>query len=918
MSKKMFLVDGSALYYRSYFAFVRNPLINSKGENTSTTFGFLNTLLKLITREIPDYLAIVFDTSVPTFRHEMYEKYKATRERMPDEMRAQYPRLISTLERLNFPMVEKDRYEADDIIGTLTTKYASDEMSVFIVSGDKDMAQLVNEHTVMYAVGKGPKPPEILDTDGVMQKFQVRPDQIVDYLALMGDSSDNIPGVPKIGKVTAKNLLNAFDSLDGIYENIDQIKKGIIKQNLITYKDDAYLSQKLATIEVNTPLDLTLDDLTFRSWDIETATRVLKELEFPQMLGRMLKLSNNAGNAPAISEKQNAPAYSHEDDQVNYKLIKNDQQLNTLLTNLEKNGHFVFDLETSSLDPFQAKIAGIAISYEEKSASYIPLDHPDISLPYEETLKAIKPIMENDDIRKYGQNLKFDTAILEHHNIYVKNVYFDSMLASYVLDPSRRHHNLDFLAQNLLDYTMIPIKELIGSGKSQKKMTEIPARDVTSYACEDADITLRICNILEPEINKSPMKGLFYNLEMPLLGVLRKMEKNGIRIDLDLLKKISLDLEEQISRLVSEIYDIADMAFNINSPQQLGTVLFEDLKIHEELGKRRPKKTKTGQISTSEQTLERYAAHPVVQKVLDYRKYTKLKNTYIDAFPALVNPVTGKIHTSYMQAVAATGRLSSTNPNLQNIPIRTEIGKEMRRAFIPSTPGYVLLSADYSQVELRIMAHLSGDPTLIDGFHHSQDIHAATAASILGIELADVTADQRRKAKEINFGIMYGMNKYGLANRLHISAQEAEEFIFEYFATYPNIQLFMRETIEKARIQGYVETMMHRRRYLPEIKSANRNIREFAERTAINTPIQGSAADMIKQAMINVNRYMEEEQPPAAMLLQVHDELVFEVEKSFADEFAKKIENIMSHAIALSVPLVVESGSGANWLEAHG
>lgn len=915
MTEKMFLIDGSALYYRSYFAFIRNPLINSKGEDTSVTFGFLNTLLKLISTEKPQYLTVVFDTSVPTFRHEMYDKYKATRERMPEEMRAQYPRLISTLSGLEFCQIEKDRYEADDIIGTLAQKYASSNLQVYIVSGDKDMAQLVNNNTFMYAVGKGPKPADILDVDGVIDKFGVRPDQIIDWLALMGDASDNIPGVPKVGKVTAQKLLAAYENLDGIYTHIDEVK-GKIKENLITYKEDAYLSQKLATIELNTPLDIDLKAQQFKPWDPETATSVLKELEFPQMLGRMLKLSASP-EAKSVEPEPTMDNRSHSTSDVTYELIASLEMLDGVLEKLKRTKGFVFDLETSDLDPFQAKIAGIALSWLEGQAYYIPLSHPDISLPYQDVLDRLKPILENDSIRKYGQNLKFDTAIFAHHNIEVQNVYFDSMLASYVLNPSNRQHGLDALAEKLLDYTMIPIKDLIGSGKSQKRMTDIPAAEVTAYACEDADITLRICKILEAEIDNSAVKKLFYNLEMPLIAVLRTMEENGICIDLDLLKSISVDLDRQLKTLIGEIHKIAGHEFNISSPQQLGNILFEDLKIHEELGKRKPKKTKSGQISTSEQTLERYAAHPVVQKVLDYRQFTKLKNTYIDAFPELVNPLTGKLHTSYMQAVAATGRLSSTNPNLQNIPIRTALGKEMRRAFIPSRDDYLLLSADYSQVELRIMAHLSADPILIDGFKQGEDIHAATAASIFDIDIHEVTGDQRRKAKTINFGIMYGMNKYGLANRLHISADEAEEFIFNYFATYPNIQMFMRETIRQAQEQGYVETMMNRRRYLPEIKSTNRNIREFAERTAINTPIQGSAADLIKQAMLNVHNFMLEEKPPAAMLLQVHDELVFEVEKSIVNDFASKIENLMAHAMHLSVPLVVESGSGANWLEAH-
>ncbi|MCB0283471.1 MAG: DNA polymerase I [Calditrichae bacterium] len=910
MAEKLFLIDGSALYYRSYFAFIRNPLVNSKGENTSATFGFLNTLIKLIDEEQPHYLAIVFDTSKPTFRHEKYAEYKATREKMPDEMRAQYPRLIDTLKKLNFVLLDKDGYEADDIIGTLATRFGKEGVNVFIVSGDKDMAQLVNGHVFLYATGKAGMPPDVMDASKVIEKYGVKPGQIIDWLALMGDTSDNIPGVPKVGGKTAAKLLDEYENLEGIYKSVAEMKESALKTNLIENEKQAWLSQELTRIDINTPMDVNLDDLSHTIWDMNVASGILKELEFPSLFNRMQSLAENRG---IISE--DTIHYDKED--VQYNLVDDKEKFDSFLKDLKKQKRFVFDLETDSLDNLTANIAGIAISWREKEAWYIPINHFDIKLSESYVLKALEPVFSNISIKKYGQNLKYDLSVLRQHGIEVENVWFDTMVASYVLDPSNRQHNLEHLAEKHLAYKMILIEELIGTGKNQKVMTDLAAAEVLPYAAEDADITLRVAEILEDKVKEHGLDDLLFKLEMPLLQVLQKMEEHGIKIDLQLLEKLAVDIEKDLKRIEQEIYEFAGQEFNISSPQQLGTIMFEDKKIHEDLDMRRPKKTKTGQISTSEQVLERYAEHPVIDKILTFRRLSKLKNTYVDALPLLVNKKTGKIHTSYNQTVAATGRLSSNNPNLQNIPIRTELGKEMRRAFIAAGPDAVILSADYSQIELRIMAHLSGDKTLIEGFKKGTDIHAITAALIFDIELHEVTSDHRRKAKEINFGIMYGMNKWGLSNRLHITPDEAELFIAHYFASYPNIQLFMRQAIEQAQAQGYVETMLKRRRYLPEIKSKNRNIREFAERTAINTPIQGSAADLIKKAMIDAHNFIEKEKVPAAMLLQVHDELVFEVEKSYVKEFAAIVEKIMADAMPLKVPVVVDSGWGDNWLEAH-
>ncbi len=910
MSKKLFLIDGSALYYRSYFAFIRNPLINSKGENTSATFGFLNTMLKLLEDEHPEYVAIVFDTSEPTFRHKMYADYKATREKMPDEMRAQYPRLVNTLKALNFHLLELDGYEADDIIGTLAVRFADDDLNAYIVSGDKDMAQLVNGNVYLYASGKSGNPPDILDAEKVSEKYGVKPSQIRDWLALMGDSSDNIPGVPKVGQKTAAKLLEDFESLEKIYDNIDEVK-GKLQENLKENKEQAFVSRELTTIKTDVPIEVKLDEITFDVWDMKVADKLLRELEFRSLFNRML----------ALSEDKEAPADDLQDIESSdskYVLVEERETLQDVAGKIKKAGRFVYDIETDTLDEISAELAGIALSWEAGKACYIPLNHPDIKLDQETVFKILQPLFKNKDIKKIGQNLKYDTAILRRQGLEIDHLYFDTMVASYVIDPSNRQHNLGHLAEKYMAYRMIPIEELIGSGRNQKKMTDIPAADVLNYAAEDADITLQIAEILEKKIQENGQDDLMYKLEMPLVEVLMTMETHGIKVDLDLLEKLSAEMGDEAERLQKEIHEIGGEEFNISSPQQLGTILFEKLKIHEDLGLRRPKRTKSGQISTSEQILERYSEHPAIAKILHFRKLTKLKNTYIDAFPNLLNPKTERIHTSFNQTVAATGRLSSANPNLQNIPIRTELGRAIRKAFIPSRDDYVILSADYSQVELRIMAHLSRDETLIEGFKKGdKDIHAITAALIFDIDIDEVTGDHRRKAKEINFGIMYGMNKWGLANRLHITPDEAELFIANYFATYPNIQLFMRGAIEMAKDKGYVETMLRRRRYLGEIHSRNRNIREFAERTAINTPIQGSAADLIKKAMIDVHDYIQKEKARAAMLLQVHDELVFEVHKDEIHSFSEKVRHIMSSAFELRVPLVVDCGWGDNWLEAH-
>lgn len=910
MAKKMFLIDGSALYYRSYFAFARNPLINSKGENTSTTYGFLMTLVRLIEEEKPDYLAVVFDTKEPTFRHKMYEEYKANRAKMPEEMSAQYPRLIDTLDQLRLLRIEKAGYEADDIIGTLSAAYAGPELDVFIVSGDKDMAQLVNKHVFMYTPPKAKQKAEILGLKEIKEKMGVEAGQIVDYLALMGDSSDNIPGVPKIGKKTAANLLAAYGSLDALYTKIDTLKEGTVKRNLLEFRDDAELSQRLATIDTQVPLEVKLPDLAFTIWDNERAVTLMSQLEFRSLSDRMQKLSARYGTRDlfdTFEEKQN-PA--------EYRLLKTKEDFLKFLNELKAQTEFVFDLETSSLDFLTAEIAGIAFSWQENKAVYLPLKHPDFSLPKQTVLDALKPIFNDAKIRKIGHNLKFDAQIMEQHGVAVNGLYFDTMLASYLLNPSGQH-KLDKVSEQYLGYEMIHIEELIGKGKNQKKMTDIPALQTADYAAEDADITWKLYQIMKPKISENGMDNLFYSIEMPLVRTLMQMEGNGVKLDTDVLQELSRKAATQVEILKNSIFETAGEEFNLNSPQQLGTVLFDALEIHKDLELKKPPRTKTGQYSTSEKILERYLGHPVVEKIMEYRKLTKLKNTYLDALPELVHPKTRKVHTSFNQSVAATGRLSSSNPNLQNIPIRTEIGRQIRKAFIPSEKEYLILSVDYSQIELRIMAHLSGDTAMIESFKNDLDIHSKTAALVFGLPLEKVNSDQRRKAKEINFGIIYGMSRYGLASRLHISVTEAEEFIADYFAAYPGIAAYMQTAVERAARNGYAETMLHRRRYLPEIKSSNRSIREFAERNAVNMPIQGSAADLIKKAMIEVQHFLNDEKIPARMLLQVHDELVFEVHKKAAEQVTRRVTEIMENAFTLNLPLKADSGLGKNWLEAH-
>ncbi|UCE05308.1 MAG: DNA polymerase I [bacterium] len=903
-AKKLFLIDGSALAYRSYFAFARNPLINSKGENTSAVFGFLNSLLKVVDEQQPDYLAAVFDTPEPTFRHQIYPEYKATREKMPDEMSEQLPRIKQVLEVFNVAVIEIPGLEADDVMGALAKLAEAQNLETFLVTGDKDFLQLVSPMIKVYNPRRAGEAVEILDEKGVVQKIGLPSSKIIDYLSLMGDSSDNVPGVPGIGPKTAVDILNQFDSLEDIYQNLDKIKSDRIHHKLAENKDQVFLSRQLVTLKTKISIPVKIDELEKKAPDRARAFELMKELEFNSLLDR-------------FSKQEKA-------EEFNYTTIKNLDQLEELVTKLNSCHQFTFDLETTDVDPMKADIVGLSFSWKEAEAYYIPVVDGNIAntsdlfsekrfrgLPSKTVLNSLKPILENNSTKKCGQNVKYDILILSRKGIEVNGIDFDTMVASYVVNPSLRQHNLDALALSYLNYQKIPTKDLIGTGKKQVSMAEVAIEEVSRYACEDADFTQRLRHILEPKLAEYGLKQLFDEVELPLIQVLMAMERNGVSLDVPYLNQMSKELEERLDQLIEDIYQLAGQQFNINSTKQLADILFNKLKL--------PviKRTKTGP-STDVTVLESLARdHQLPRELLEYRQLTKLKSTYVDALPRLINTKTGRVHTSYNQTVAATGRLSSSDPNLQNIPIRTEIGRKIREAFIPVDDNHVILDADYSQIELRIMAHLSQDPMLIEAFQQGKDIHRETAALVFKVQPDEVTDDMRRRAKEVNFGIMYGMGPYGLASRLEIPQEEAEMFIINYFASYPRIQEFMMNAQEFARKNGYVTTLLNRRRYLPDIHSDNRRVREFAERNAINTPIQGTAADLIKVAMIKIFNRIKEKKLATKMIMQVHDELVFEVPKSEVDMVKNLVRSEMENAIELSVPIKADIGIGNNWLEAH-
>jgi DNA polymerase-1 len=910
--KKIFLLDGSYLAYRSYFAFSGRPLFTTKGENTSAVFAFTNSLVKVLDDEKPDAISVAFDTPEPTFRHKAYAEYKATRDKTPDDLVDQLPRIREVVEGFNIPIIEVHGYEADDVIATMARRAAKEGYHAFLLTADKDLLQLVGPGISIYRPGRRADDAEIADAKWVKRRWEVDPTQIRDVLSLMGDSSDNIPGVPGIGQKTAVKLIHQFGSVENLFANLDKVDSQRYRDVLQENSESARLAYQLVSLDENVPLDVDLAGLLVQEPDTPKLAALFRELEFR-----------------ALSERYQK---SHAKLQQDYRAISAPREFEKFVEQLSKQKSFVFDLETTEADPMRAELVGFSFSWKEGTAYYIPVSETQIQTPSAEhaleldlgdpakksigpplaqVLPILKKILEDPAREKCGQNIKYDMLVLSRYGVEVQGVSFDTMVASYLLDPGNRQHNIDSLALEYLDYKKVPTSELIGKGKKQITMREVPLEDITFYACEDADITRRLQHIFEPKLKASELYELFQKVEISLIPVLKQMEWNGVALNVDLLRDLSMRMENDLIELEKKIYHEAGQDFNINSPSQLGTVLFEKMNLP------KARKTKTG-YSTDVAVLEELAKiHAMPKMVLDYRQLAKLKSTYADALPRIINPYTGRVHTSYNQTVAATGRLSSTDPNLQNIPIRTELGREIRRAFIPGKPDHLILDVDYSQIELRVMAHLSGDQRLLETFAENLDIHAATAAKIFDIPLDEVTQDHRRKAKEINFGIMYGMGRYGLSNRLDISFEEADEFIESYFQQFPDVKAFIDHTIEEARTNGYVTTMMNRRRYLPEIQSGNRRMREFAERTAVNTPIQGTAADMIKVAMLRIHDELQKGKYRSMMIMQVHDELVFEAPKSELDKVSKIVIDCMESALELKVPVRADVGTGQNWLEAH-
>ena len=899
--KILFLIDGSALVYRAYFAFIRNPLINSKGENTSAVFGFINSLIKIIRKEKPDYLAVIFDTREPTFRHKMYEEYKSTRAKMPEDMAAQIPRIHQAVEALRIPEYSMNGYEADDIIATLAKQWAAEGLNVAIVSNDKDLFQMVDERVRMYVPQRGSEPPVWMDRKAVKQKIGVYPEQVIEFMAMTGDSSDNIPGIPGVGPKTALVLLEQFGSFDIVLEKAESIKAKGLRNKVLKNRGIALLSRKLVTIDCNVPIDVKLKDIQRKEPDLDKCKELFTELEFFGLLKE-------------IFGKHKTDVRPDSRIKAKYRRISSLQELKRLVSRLSQAKEIAFDTETDSLNSLKANLVGISLSAGAGEAYYIPVAHTErgeLNLPAKEVYKILAPLMKDKLVQKIAHNFKYDLQVMERAGYTIMPISFDTMLASYVLNPSVRGHNLDNLALQHFDHKMIPITDLIGSGKKQTSFAAVDPDMAAEYAAEDADYTYRLRGVFAPKIEEMKLARLYYDIELPLIPVLSRMEKVGVKIDIAFLTKLSGQMQAEMNKVAGAIYAMAGYEFNINSTQQLSRLLFEELK----LPRRRKTAKKTG-YSTDVRVLEELSGiHPLPKAVLEYRQLSKLKSTYVDAFPELVSPETGRVHTSFNQAVTATGRLSSSDPNLQNIPIRTETGREIRIAFVPADENHSLLVADYSQIELRILAHFADDPGLIRAFRNGEDIHTRTAAEVYGVPIGSVTSDQRRAAKTANFAIIYGVSAYGLSQQTELDLGASRQFIDNYFERYPNIRKYMDDTIKAARRDGYVTTLLGRRRYLPEIDSNNFQHRQFAERTAINTPIQGTAADLIKLAMIKIDKAMSKKMK-SKMALQVHDELVFDAHNDELDELKNLVESKMSKAVRLKVPLVVDIGVGPNWLEA--
>ena len=932
-NSKLFLLDAYALIYRAYYAFIKNPRINSKGFNTSAILGFVNTLEEVLKKENPTHIGVAFDPPGPTFRHEAFEQYKAQREETPEAIRLSVPIIKDIIKAYRIPILEVAGYEADDVIGTLATEAGNQGITTYMMTPDKDYGQLVTDHVFMYRPKYGDKEFEVMGVEQVKAKFDIQsPAQVIDMLGLMGDSSDNIPGCPGVGEKTAQKLIAEFGSIENLLEHTDQLK-GALKTKVETNREMIIFSKFLATIKVDVPIRLDMNSLVREQADEDTLRKIFEELEFRTLMERIFKKESSPASpiAGTLFNQENGPVqgnlfeeftpdHTNEEKKSNleslnslsydYQLIDTEEKRNEIIKKLLTSEILALDTETTGTDPMDAELVGMSFSITENQAFYVP-----VPAEREEAIKIVRefePVFKNEKSLKVGQNIKYDMLVLQNYGIEVRGKLFDTMVAHYVLQPELRH-NMDYLAEIYLHYQTIHIEELIGpKGKGQKNMRDLSPQEVYLYACEDADVTLKLKNILEQELKKNDAEKLFYEIEMPLVPVLVNIESNGVRLDTEALKQSSEHFTTRLQSIEKEIYTLAEGEFNIASPKQVGEILFDKLKIVE-----KAKKTKTGQYVTSEEVLESLRnKHDIIGKILEYRGLKKLLSTYIDALPQLINPRTGRIHTSFNQTVTATGRLSSSNPNLQNIPIRDEDGKEIRKAFIPDD-GCSFFSADYSQIELRIMAHLSEDKNMIDAFLSGYDIHAATAAKIYKVDIKEVTADMRRKAKTANFGIIYGISIFGLAERMNVDRKEAKELIDGYFETYPQVKSYMDKSIQVAREHGYVETIFHRKRFLPDINSRNAVVRGYAERNAINAPIQGSAADIIKVAMARIYERFKAEGLKAKMILQVHDELNFSVPAKEKEIVEQVVIEEMEKAYRMHVPLKADCGWGTNWLEAH-
>jgi DNA polymerase-1 len=947
--KRLFLLDAYALIFRGYYAFIKNPRINSKGMDTSAIMGFMNALMDVIKREKPDHLAVAFDKGGSDMRNELFPEYKANRDATPEAIKIAVPYIQELLKAMHIPIMEKAGFEADDLIGTLAKQAEKEGYQVFMVTPDKDFAQLVSENIFMYKPARMGNGIEIWGVPEVQAKFEIEhPLQVIDFLGMMGDAADNIPGLPGVGEKTAKKFLAQYGSMEKLLESTHELK-GKMKENIEANKELGLLSKKLATILLDCPVTFNENDFELSKPDVEKTEAIFQELEFRRMQEQFDKLfkdgsdydeintndSPNNGETPKPAKKavpkneDQMDLFGFSDDSNDssstssfytslentehfYQIMKGDLALKLLLQNLQNQTSVCFDTETTGLDALNAELVGIAFSYEKGKGFYVPF--PESKDEAMLLMEKLKPFFENEAIEKIGQNLKYDLKILSNYNITVKGKLFDTMIAHYLINPDMRH-NMDILSETYLKYSPKSIEELIGKkGKNQKSMRDVSLEEVKEYAVEDADITYQLKEHFEPILEKVSTKKLFDEIEIPLVEVLADMEKEGINLDVEFLKSMSKDLAKESNALEQNIYETVGETFNLASPKQLGEVLFDKLKI----GGPKQKKTKTGQYATGEEVLSYLAKdNEIVRDILEWRQLVKLQSTYVDALPNQVDAKTKRVHTDYMQTVAATGRLSSTNPNLQNIPIRTERGRQIRKAFIARDENYTLLAADYSQIELRIIAALSGEDNMIAAFKNNEDIHKSTASKVFNVPLEEVTKEQRSNAKTVNFGIIYGVSAFGLSNQTELSRKEAAELIEAYYKTYPKLKAYMAEQIDFARENGYVQTVLGRRRYLKDINSANAMVRGGAERNAVNAPIQGSAADIIKIAMINIHKRLITENWKSKMLLQVHDELVFDVYNDELEKIQPMIKSEMENAFKLDVPLIVDLGMGKNWLEAH-